>query len=293
MGRVGKRGKLPYLARYDLAMGFSSNRAKFVVAIACIVALAAMFLSALDAATRYAEAMGTSGYSGGFGPVDVLAYFFAGSDYYRMDDKVPFVLPIGWLIQQVLVAVLVGNYVVRDLDGQAPQVLVRVGGRRAWWLSKCLWTAATVLAFYAVEAVVALIVSAVFGEFGTMGAAEAIGVLGFSPSAFNVGQLVLLMLLPVALSLALSLAQVALSVVTGPFIAFAAIVSFVVVSVYFGSPLLIGDCSMMMRSSFVQQGGVDAFAALAVCVAVCAVSVALGGLAFGSRDMVGRQDQAS
>lgn len=293
MGLVGKRGKLPYLARYDLAMGFSSNRAKLVVAFACIVALAAMFLSALVVAARYSEATGVGASSGGFGPVDVLAYFFAGSDYYRMDEKVPFVLPIGWLIQQVLVAVLVGNYVVRDLDGQVPQVLVRVGGKRAWWLSKCLWAAATVLAFYAVEAVVALIVAAVLGGFGAMGDAEAIRVLGFSLSAFHAGQLALLLLLPVALSLALSLAQVALSVVAGPFIAFTAIVSFVVVSVYFSSPLLIGDCSMMMRSAFVQPGGVDTPAALAACAAICAASVALGGLAFDRRDLVGRQDQAS
>ncbi|WP_288323540.1 hypothetical protein [uncultured Eggerthella sp.] len=288
-----KRRTLAYLLRYDLAMGFSSNRAKLVVAFACIIALAAMFLSALDAAARYAEAMGIGASSEGFGPVDVLSYFFAGSDYYQMDETVPFVLPIGWLIQQVLVAVLVGNYAVRDLEGEASQVLVRVGEKRAWWQSKCLWTVATVLAFYAVEAVVALFVAAVFGGFGAMGDAEAIRVLGFSSSAFDAGQLVLLLLLPVALSLALSLAQLAFSVVAGPFVAFTAIVSFVVVSVYFGSPLLIGDCSMMMRSAFVQPCGVDAATALAACAAICAASVVLGGLAFGCRDLVVRQDQAS
>lgn len=291
MGRAGNRGSFAYLARYDLAMGFSSNRAKFAVAIVCVVALAAMFLSALDAAVRYAAAMGAEGASGGFGPLDVLAYFFAGSDYYRMDDELPFELPIRWLIQQVLVAVLVGNYVVRDLDGQAPQVLVRVGSKRAWWLSKCLWAAATVISFYAVEAVVALVAAALFGGFGAMGDAEAVGVLGFSPSAFDAGQLALLLLLPVALSLALSLAQVALSVAAGPFAAFAVIASFVVVSVYFGSPLLIGDCSMMMRSAFVRPGGVDAVVALMACAAVSVASAALGGLAFGRRDLVGRQDQ--
>ncbi|MEG0792146.1 MAG: hypothetical protein RSG23_11035 [Gordonibacter sp.] len=293
MKHVGKRGKLAYLVRYDLAMGFFSNRAKFVVAFACITALAAMFLSAIDAAARYAEAMGMGESSAGFGLVDVLAYFFAGSDYCRPDESVPFVLPIGWLIQQVLVAVLVGNYAVRDLEGQALQVLVRVGARQAWWLSKCLWVAATVIAFYAAEAVVALIAAAAFGGFGAMGDVEAVGVLGFSLSALGGSHLAFLLLLPFALSLALSLAQVALSVVAGPFIAFAAIVSFVVVSVYFGSPLLIGDCSMMMRSAFVQPGGVDVTVAFAVCAAVCAASVTLGGLAFGRRDLVGGQDRAS
>jgi len=285
---------LAYLARYDLSMGFSFNRARLVVALACIGVLAAMFLAAHDAAARYVEAMGVQNASGGFGFADVLAYFFAGSDYYRIDDKLPFELPIGWLIQQILVAVLVGNYIVRDLDGQALQVLVRVGGRRMWWLSKCLWVVATVLAFYAMEAVVALAAAAVFGgAAGGMGDGVAIKVLGFSLSAFDARQLATSLLLPIALSLALSLAQVALSLVTGPFVSFLAVVSFVAVSVYFGFPLLIGDCSMMARSAIVQPGGVDAAAACAACAVACAGSAALGGLAFCRKDLMGRQDQAS
>lgn len=293
MGRIEKRRKLPYLALYDLKMGFSSNKTKFVVVFGCVIALVAMFFSGFEIAERYAESIGAEVLSGGFGPVDVLAYFFAGSDYYRMDEKVPFVLPIGWLIQQVLVAVLVGNYTVRDFGGQAPQVLVRVGGRQTWWLSKCLWVVATVIAFYAIEALVALVAASTLGGLGTMGDVEAVSVLGFSLSALDSDELALMLLLPVALSLALSLAQVALSLVVGSFIAFSAVVSFVVVSVYFGSPLLIGDCSMMIRSAFLQPGGVDAAAAFAACAVVGAASVALGCFAFRCRDLVDKQDQAS
>lgn len=290
MGCTGRRAGLAYLARYDLVIGFASNKANFALALACLVALAAMFLSALDAATRYAAAMGAEGVSGGFGPLDVFAYFFAGSDYYRMDDKLPFELPTGWLIQQVLVAVLVGNYTVRDLGGQAIQVLTKVKGRWTWWLSKCLWTAATVFAFYVLEAVVAIVLAAAFGGFGAMGEAESLSVLGFRLSAIGGGRLVLMLLLPLSLSLALSLAQVALSLAAGPFAAFAAVMSFVTMSVYFGSPFLIGACSMMVRSAFVRQGGVDAIFSLAACVAVCAASVAVGGLLFRRKDIVGRQD---
>lgn len=274
--------------RYDLVMGFSSNRSKLFVAFACVVVLAAMYLSSLDAAARHSGSLGADGSSGGFGFADVLAYFFAGSDYYSLDDKVPFVLPIGWLIQQVLVAVLVGHYVVCDLGAQASQVLVRVGRRQAWWLAKCMWVVATVGTFYAVEAVVALFTTVVFGALGTMGDTESIMVLGFPLSVLDGGQLVLLLSLSVALSLALSLAQVALSLVAGPFAAFVSIVSFVVISVYFDLPFFMGDCSMMVRSGFVRQGGVDSVAALAACAAVMAASVIMGGLAFDRKDMIER-----
>ncbi|WP_080801316.1 hypothetical protein [Arabiibacter massiliensis] len=288
--RRGKLGTFAHLARYDLARGFSSNGTRLVVAFVCVIALAAMFLSALDAAAGYARAMGADDSSGGFGFVDVLAYFFAGSDYYRAGGKVPFALPIGWLIQQILIAVLVGSYAVHDLGGQAPQVLVRIGGRWAWWLSKCLWTAATVLAFYAAEAFVALAAAAALGGLGAMGDVESVAVLGFSLSGLDGARLALLLVLPAALSLALSLAQVALSLVAGPFMAFVAVVAFLATSVYFGSPLLIGDCSMMARSAFVQQGGVDAAAALAACAGVGSVAVILGGLAFSRRDLADRKD---
>lgn len=282
--------KLSYLVRYDLAMGFASNRARLVLALVCLAALAAMFLSALDAAARYVEAMGAAGTASGFGPFDVLAYFFAGSDYYRIDDKTPFVLPIAWMMQQILVAVLVGSYAIRDLSGQAPQVLMRVGGRREWWLSKCLWAVATVLAFYALEAVVAVVAAVAFGGASPMGDAVSIAVLGFPLSAFDGGELALSLLLPVALSLSLALAQVALSLVAGPFMSFVAIMSFLAVSVYFGSPFLIGDCSMLARSGFVQPGGVDAAPTLAACALVCAASVAFGAYAFSRKDLTGRVD---
>ncbi|WP_165057002.1 hypothetical protein [Adlercreutzia sp. ZJ176] len=261
------------------------------MALACVVALAAMFFAALEAVSGYVGATGSDGLLGGFGFVDVLAYFFAGSDYYRIDDKVPFVLPIGWLIQQVLIAVLVGHYTVRDFGGQALQVFMRVGGRRSWWLSKCLWVVATVIVFYVAESVVALLAAA-FGGFGAMGDVESIMVLGFPLSALDAGQTILLLLLPTVLSLALSLAQVALSLIVGPFMAFASVIVFVAVSAYFGSPLLIGDCSMMARSSFVQQGGVEALAALSECVIIGVVSVILGGVVLGRKDMVDGQDRA-
>lgn len=293
MKRKVKLRELIYLVRYDLMMGFTFNRMKFVVAFFCIIALATMFLIALDAATHYVEEMSSAGFSRGFSPLDVLAYFYAGSDYYQMDDKTPFLLPMEWLIQQVLIAVLVGHYVVQDIESQAPQILTRVRDKGVWWLSKCLWIAATVYAFYALEVVVAIALSAAFGEFGTMEEAESLVVLGFSLSTADASQLALLFLLPLALSLALSFAQVALSMEVGPIPAFALVMAFVVASIYFGSPFLIGDSSMIMRSAFVQPEGVNTAVALVVCTGVSVASVVLGGLAFRRKDLLSKQDEHS
>lgn len=281
------------MVRYDMTRGFASNAAKLAVALCCAGALAVLFLASLDTSARLVEALGGAAMRG-FSAVDVLSFFFVGSDYYRPDSQVPFMLPMAWLIQQVLVAALVGSYTTRDLAGMAPQVLVRMGGRWAWWFSKCTWTAAAVLAFYAMEAVVAWATSALFGGTeGAMGGEVAVGMMGFAPSSLGIGAMAALLGLPVVLSLALSLAQVALSLAVGPIGAFGAVVTFTVVSVYFGAPPFIGDFSMLARSAFVQPGGVDAAAVYCTCTAVAAVSVVCGGCVLQRKDLLGGREGRS
>lgn len=110
---------------------------------------------------------------------------------------------------------------------------------------------------------------------------------GFELVGIDKETLALVMLIPLTVSIALSLAQVALSLVIGPFMSFATLMSFYVVSVYFQTNLLMGDYSMIARCGLVESGGIDVISIVAISLTVALAAVLAGGILFSKSDLLG------
>ncbi|MBY4797511.1 hypothetical protein K6V98_03955 [Collinsella sp. AGMB00827] len=79
---------------------------------------------------------------------DMLAVSFSGMSIYHPERNYPFVIPASWLMVCFILFFIPLRYPFRNLEGFGIQTVVASGGRRSWWISKCLWISAYVLAFW-------------------------------------------------------------------------------------------------------------------------------------------------
>ena len=60
------------------------------------------------------------------------AYYLSG----RLPDQ--FRLPLAWILQYILLAYCIGNYVEEDMHGFGMQLMLKSRSRVLWWSSKCI-----------------------------------------------------------------------------------------------------------------------------------------------------------
>jgi hypothetical protein len=264
------------------------NVTKYVV---CAATFAVLCVAMLQGARSLSvpDEVGTVAAVGSPALVDYLIFIFRGMDIYVPAIGNSFRIPILWAVPQLLVALLVVSYPTEDLTGYATQVLPRVGGRNLWWAAKCLWVVACVVVFYLICLVVAVVFTWVFGgAWSEPNEAVELSMNEIATPAAGWGSVYWALVLCPLVSIAMSCVQMVLSFVLKPVVAFLAIVVYMVASVYFASPFVIADYSMILRNEAVYPSGLNTGLMAIVCVGVSLVAVVAGGVFFRSLDLLGR-----
>jgi len=81
--------------------------------------------------------------------LDLLIYFFKGMKEYIPASNRPFEIPVDFLLLNMLLAFIIWNYPMKDMNGYGRSILARSDTRMSWWLSKCIWNVLSVLTYYA------------------------------------------------------------------------------------------------------------------------------------------------
>lgn len=97
---------------------------------------------------------------------------------------------------------------------------------------------------------------------------------------------------PVVLA-ALCLMQLALSIALTPLVGFAVVIAVLLLSALHTNEMLLGNYLMLARSDLISSVGVSCGVGLCAGLAVMAVFVVLGGLAYARRDICGRGADAT
>jgi hypothetical protein len=288
-GKVHFFGKL---LKHDCRMGFSRNLALYGISMVAFISLSLLFVGEIRAlaTSPLIDAPAQGKVSGTF--VDLVTYHFKGRVPYVPNQDIPFTLPFDWIAIQVFVALLVGYYPVRDFRGYASQVLIRTKNKWQWWLSKSLWVMLTVICFYLLAFLIALTVSLASG-WGIPVESAAIGgfAAGVSLAGLPPEQVVLLFLVPVLLSIALSLVQMVLSFAIGPLWAFMGLMAYNGVSAYADTNLLIGDLSMVLRNPLVGGSGLSSELSLVLSAGVSVAAIVFGAVLFKYQDVSIRKQE--
>jgi len=275
---------------YDIRVGFGANKALFVLA-ALVFSTLALIVHGQTGLPYVVDPEGikiplTEEFPSS---VDYLLFFFKGMRAINPASQEPFQLPVFWVAIQVSIALLVALYPVRDLYSYAPQNIVRAQSKLVWWLAKCFWAIATVLAFYGICLVVVLIsgIASGGGVFEPNILLERF-LNGLDVTRLSGADMAFMFLMPVVVSLALSLVQVLLSFVITPMMSFVALMSYHLISIIVFSPFFIADYPMILRNGALQPNGLSSVTMLLVGCGIAIAAIVIGIPLFKRKDLYPR-----
>ncbi len=196
-------------------------------------------------------------------------------------------IPIVWLFICVFVLIAVLNYPTKDLYSSGIQTLIRSNKRSLWWFSKCIWNIAAVTLLYAAGVAGACIAALFFGGFSfdvtNIVLAQAIGA-GMSLTELNLT----VFLMPLITLVALAMLQMTLSFVLKPIFSFIIVFLYMFLSTFFCSPVLIGNCAMLLNNFELTGMGFGALSGIAANTVVILISAAVGLIYFSNADILKR-----
>lgn len=260
---------------YDLRYGFQCNRGKWLFAL-----LVQVYFCTL--AGRLSLITNTP-----IGFWERLTFLFRGLPEYHLSQTGAFELPVHWLIFHAFLLFLAGFYPVQELAQSGGQAFIRSGRRGYWLLSKMLWVCVTVAGYYLMLAGVLAVCSLPAGGPWAPPAAMS-ALFGINVAELSFAEIVLYWwVMPILVSAALCLTEVLLSLFIEPLLAFFVMLSCLVASVFWTSPALIGNYSMLLRSSLLSgYPAISAQNCFAACLSLIALTSVLGTKLFRSKDIL-------
>lgn len=217
---------------------------------------------------------------------DAAINLFGGMDVYHPTPDSRFEIPVFWLVNNIYLLFMTAHYPIRDLSGFGKLILLKSRRRSTAWASKCMWLLLSTALIYLLE--YALIFLVFPGRAPLTPTSELQQIMNmYGPSVWSSGAWgCFVFLLPVLTTLTLGMAQMVLSLIWLPIAGFVADVVILVASAYYFSPLLIGNYTMLRRSSMVLAGGIQYPAAIIVELAVIAALAIIGGWYFKRYDIL-------
>lgn len=259
------------------------------------------------------------------GVLGYLGFLLQGMPEYFLSETVKFELPVPWLMLQGYLLFLTVSYPAGDLARSGGQAIVRAGRRRDWLFGKAVWVGCTVAGYYllltATVAVCALATGGLAPESGNAGGLRIEGEAGcpategltdksmaagsasikspgrsqgFLTDRYGIdlaelggweiflrwwGQ-------PVLVSLALCLAQLVVSLALGPALSLFLTLGYLTASVFWASPRLLGNFSMLLRQDFLSGIPEICFRnCLFLCAAWSIGALSLGAVWIGRKDL--------
>lgn len=181
-----------------------------------------------------------------------------------------FVFPTIWACIYIAGLICSLGYSGLELDKYTIQIFARVGDRKSWWLSKCLWCVVSTLLYCAIGYCTLAILCAAFripiSSTNTPDICQMIlGSERINYKTLHTGISILLAyILPILVAICLNLLLLTLRLFISPALSFLGCVLVLIVSAYCKSELAIGNYAMIMRSNYVISDGIDPYIGLII-----------------------------
>lgn len=260
----------------DLRHGIMGQWKKYGVACAVMVLICFQYLPILD----FIRSTGSDPVSFG----DFLFFVFKGMAIIDPNDM-SLDINVFWLVYNFLIAFIVSYYPFKDLNGYGQQILMRSQKRSFWWLGKCIWTLSSVFVYY----LLTYLVISVFVLFsgGSLSIFPQYSIQSADmPGLQNIGDVFLIgIVMPILTSVCLSLLQLLLSLILKPVLSIIIILAIMTFSIFICADWSIGNYTMIARSSYMVENGVDPANGLIIVVTLSVLSVIAGVFLFRRKDI--------
>lgn len=234
------------LILYDIRKGFRENKIKWIVGVFIFVFFS--FITVSDFSVNSPE-------------LGFLAYFTnilqGMPPYIKTDDSV-FTIPVSWFLFYAFLFFMVGFYPLSDLYGAGKKTLI----------------------------LVLAAVTCAIGKWSTK-PDDMLMEMGIDMQQFATGnEVIVWLILPMLCACTIAVVQLTISIFAGAIAGYIVSIVYLVVSVYWVSPFLMGNYLMIIRNNRLCAGGMDAAAGIISCIIVMVVSVVLGSVYFNRKNIL-------
>ena len=275
--------------RCDISVGAST------LILPCLLGLLLAISSSLSLAARLRGLAGAGVLGGGYSIGDALLISIAGAmppDAASQRGMRAPDIPFDWLLLMLLLAYATAVYPARDRDGFG-RMLIAASGRRAWWLSKCVWVClatAGVLGFYYGAIAISALAFGAKPELSWSAGVFSAMVPNSVPNQGLPHDVLCMLGLCVIVAWALQLLQLLCSLVVSPVGAFGLSTVVAALSFFIRSPLLLGNYLMASRVSFVSADGLSANTGAFLSLCCCCVVLVVGDRCVRNMDVLSRRN---
>jgi hypothetical protein len=226
-------------------------------------------------------------YSGAYDLLSELLPVMGGAREYVLSADSSFQLPAYWFLFHVYLFFLIGFYPVSELYLGNGQALIRTRSRKIWIVSKLFSIFLNITLYYGCFLLLLLIGNLLHGgeiipRNGIIGLG---GIAIFNKSISDL--FVAFILLPLLVSVALGVIQILMSLFLDPVLSFMAVVGYLIASVFWMNPLLIGNFSMLYRQDWISgKATIDITTGTVLCFVLTVVALILGVIMFQRKDIL-------
>lgn len=271
--------------KYDIINGIVHQWRKFILIAVVYGVLIAEFL--VRCRLKH--------FSGQYTLSDIILWMFKGMTWIT-DSQKEVNIPTAYILPNILIAFVIGNYPFKDINGYGGMILMRSGKKSVWWFSKCIWAVITAMVTYAVLIVEAVAVSLAGGKLSLhVNKDICCKVSGYNKmyivNNMNLTRLAVYMIVAgLITTIAICLIQKCTSQLMGAVIGYVAVVVILIMGVFFRSFLVIGNGFMAIRNVLYTPQGGDIRLTIAADAVLAAVSVVVGYISFKRMDILKRSD---
>ena len=235
-------------------------------------------LVCINGANEYFISLHAYGMTEGVGTFgDYVMYAFRGEHIYEQSSGSKFHIPIYWFAIQFFIALTVGNYPSDDLASYGRMKILKNGSRLRWLFSKIMWVMVHILVCYGIIYLTIYIFCLMKGADVRLSISTDI----WYNTVYNLTTvpqkevLVIGVILPILSTIAVSLFQTMLSIITQPQIGFTFTVCILIMSTYWTKSIFVPNYTMWCRNSLIDPRGLDTFSGIILNVGIIIISTAI------------------
>lgn len=258
---------------FDCKKGFRENIVKWGVAILLFVFLSDI---TIKNCLIFHEEMGYIGY---------LTYLFQGMPEYIRSETSIFQLPVCWLLYYVYLFFLIGFYPISDLYSCGMKSLLSSGSRKKWLLSKYLWVAFNVIAYFIILLITLYCCSVSRGHIDTGNEAMLV-VFGVDMGTLTMTDIIVVwILLPILTAITIAFIQFTICICVNSVAGYITSIVILAISVYWMKTLLPGNYLMIIRSNVLRTDGMDIKYGIILDSVLMVFAIIIGNCCFTKKDI--------
>lgn len=281
-GRKYKMDTVNYLKR-DIKLGIIRRSYIFLIVIIYSFVMVRQCAASIEA-IKAGSLMWSDGTL-----ADYILFALRGMPYYRFDPTRSFQLPVMWFIFQIGISYFIAYYPEKDYSENGVNVLIAGRNRSSWWLAKVLWCVLSVFAYYLAAFISCAVFALINGAGLSLNVTYEFLQVQFGYNSIFVSQrdfLIISVIVPMAVTIGISLVQLLLSFVFSPVTSFALTCMVYVLSAYYTVWFLPGSFTMWLRSSYFDEKGLNPLSGIIIAAFLIITVSLLGKDYFEKKDII-------